>query len=480
MAVKKNRTFMLVALLDAAESKAFEKELVLHKRDSLLPLHKILRKLARKELPLEKQQVYEALYKTPYSADKDYLLRNELRLLGEVLTAFVAQNTIQKQLLENPAVQQKYFLNWLATKPAFELYEAEAQAALAAQTNDAGSAAHTLRGYIEAYIQNREATVANYEALIAHMKQYYELETQHYLQNLIGIKHKQAFAERTLQAVTGGQYVVSQLEDIELNWEQASDSYLSYMVLLTQSYGNSGKEKIARLLEAREYLNQIDKKDFDLASAQSSLFAGIALEYFLLGEFDGSVKWHQEALKSAKNIAPEKLITYVFNYLSTLIRLADYTKAIEIMEQHRGTWMALPRMRDRFRCMLAMCHIFNQNHEAAWECIPIDRKQGGTDHYYYYRTIHIIVLLRREYYDMAEAETDNFIHAIRYNDKDAGYLKFLQILKKYIKVVSEKQSVTPSVHEERIAEVGVQLAKHEHIIDQPDKALIFRWLKEEL
>lgn len=431
---------------------------------------------------MEKEAMFKAAFGKKYSKKEDYLLRNELRLLSNELSVFLSLEKIKATLQQNESLKNLFFLQQLLDKKDYGLFENEYPKALkeAVRQSDFEIAAKITRLLIDDAVFRKEATKANYERLLTLTAQYYEYAGSAFLHDYIYVRHKQAFAERTLHAVSQG-YPVAPLQPVTflLN-KKSSDSYLEYMRLLTESYCRHGAEKINVLLQAQRLITKIAKKDFDKQAAKATTSAGIALEYFLTGNYKQSLPFHKAALENAITLPAERIIAFVFNYLSALIRLENYFEAVRIIEKNRPTWEQLPRMRDRFQCLKAMCYLFLHDADTAWKCIPLDRKQSGIDHYYYYRFIQIIALYLRGELGLAMNESENFEHTVRYQDKDANYLRLILLMKKFLRLQSDKPALTQEEYRLRGNNMKDEIDLEKIERELPDKALLYRWLHHAL
>src|SRR5690606_5136577 len=65
-----------------------------HSPERLVLLEILLKSLKAKQEEPDKSLVYEKVFKQKYSKDKDYLIRNEYRLISDDLEAFLANNPI--------------------------------------------------------------------------------------------------------------------------------------------------------------------------------------------------------------------------------------------------------------------------------------------------------------------------------------------------------------------------------------------------
>lgn len=484
MSEKGNRTVALVALLSAKEKREFSAFLEAGKRSSLCFLYNgICTGLkSSKHSGLEKDLLYRLAFDEPYSKDKDYLLRNELRLLSKALVGFLSLEETKKNFRDNSLREKHLFLQALTTRNATELFDKEWPKVVteAEDQLDYDIALKVRRMAIDQLVLHKQATLENYTQLMELLNAYQDALKRLFMHEHLFGKHKQAFTERTLQAL-GANIEITPLELITINPtdNEWNDAYADQLVALTRSYQHSGPEKITLLKNAADFVKNIRSKRFDQNGALASINAGIALEYFLLRQFEKSLPYHKNALEFGSNLDGGKLISFVFNYLSTLIRLESHQEAIELIEEYVSVWKKLPRMRDRFLCLKAMCHVFENDYKAAEACIPDDRKSGGMDHYYYYRFVQIIILYQKQKVELAINEAENFEHTVRYNDNDADYLRLIQSMKKFLMLRSEVSMLPPEEYGKKSDSLKIDLGKASQNA-MADRALLYRWLVREL
>lgn len=484
MSEKGNRTVALVALLGNQERKAFGNQLNDAKRTSLPLLFEAICSglKSSKSDGLMKEILFKKTFGTDYSKDKDYLLRNEFRLLSKELGNFLAIEQTKKAIRDNPLQEKRLLVQSFIERNAFDLFDREWEKVVneAKEQLELEVASDVQRMAVEHLVQHRQATVENYNQLLALLSDHQQTLKQHFIhQHLFG-KHRQAFAERTLQAI-GSDVQISPLEPISLDPRSMdeNDAFSNHLAVLTQSYQHNGLEKINLLKSASDFVKNIAIKRFDQNGALASINAGIALEYFLLRQLEASLPYHQKALEFGSGLEGGKLISFVFNYLSTLIRLERHEQAIELITEYASVWKKLPRMRDRFMCLKAMCHVFEDDPKAAENCIPEDRKAGGLDHYYYYRFIQIIVLFQKEKPELAMNEAENFEHTVRYNDKDEDYLRLNQAMKKFLLLQSERPTISEEVYSDKAEKLKQSLNEASESAFA-DRALLYRWILQSL
>jgi uncharacterized protein YifE (UPF0438 family) len=481
---KGNRTVALTALLSSKEMKVFANQLSEGKRTSLLPLFDAICVGLKSSKPnsLEKETLFKKAFNEAYSKDQDYLLRNEFRLLSKELSGFLAIEQTKKAMRDDVLEEKRLVLQSYIDRKAHDLFEREWQKVVEESKEQLrlDIALDIQKLAVEHLIGTRQATVENYDQLLELLADYQQTLQKHFThQHLFG-KHKQAFAERTLQAI-GANVQVSPLEIISINSsdEKLNDAYANHFAALTKAYAHRGEEKIELLKKAAGFATDINSKSFNQKAALATVNAAIALEYFLLRELEASLPYHQKALEFGAGLDDGKLISFVFNYLSTLIRLERNEQAIELINEYASVWEKLPRMRDRFLCLKAMCHVFENDPKAAEGCIPEDRKAGGLDHYYYYRFIQIIVLFQKGKPELAMNEAENFEHTVRYNDKDEDYLRLIQAMKKSLALKSEQAVIDEETFSEKAEKLKQSLSEASEGAFA-DRALLYRWILDSI
>lgn len=475
----KNKAYRLVKLLNDDEAKLFRQHLILLKRKGLLALFHEIRNNTSDETPVQKANLFKAVFGIAYTKEQDFLLRNELRLLNCELIKLVSDEQMKMRMQQDSEFRQTFFIEWLSHKNVWEWEEKESIALIEVSKakGDYSAASQMLKRYAERYIYQKEATEANYKDLLNRMDDFYQAAAKEYLYRTMEIKMKQAFAERTLKAINPD-FVAANRKDIvpDLKREMESDNYLLLTHHITESYHQAGEQKIKTLKAALKLCSKIRKKGFEKNATVSSIAALLALEYFLQEDYANAITYHQKALQETEGIQQQQVISYVFNYLSTMLRLNKYKDTVHLIKNYEPIWSGIPRMKDRFLCLLAMSHVFLKQPDEAWSCLPHNRKKSGLDHYYYYRFIQIIVYLMKKEYRLAISETETFIHTIRNHDKNAAYLKLTLALKKYLHLLNDKPVMDKQSLKKKCNKLLQGLGEEKRQVELAEHALLYRWL----
>jgi hypothetical protein len=104
------RTLELLQSITESELHIVAQELSEGKRETLLKLFKELKKYRGKENEPDRALLFEKVFEKNYTKSNDYLLRNELRLLNDVIYDFIILKTFKEQIKTNKSL----FNLWLA------------------------------------------------------------------------------------------------------------------------------------------------------------------------------------------------------------------------------------------------------------------------------------------------------------------------------------------------------------------------------
>lgn len=436
--MKKIKAQQLTQLLKPSERKEFSAYLHEHKRPSLAVLFDSISANGKKS---ETARWFENAFGETYTEEKDYLLRNELRHLSHELTRYLAQKELAQATNGQAGTQTLLYLKAVLNRNGHELFASEAPRMLKAvrQQSDPDTDYRILLQQIDHTFLNAETTPANYHQLLGQvdeamnaLKDYFELG---YLQ----LARKRATLQRTLQAM-GQPVEVDEVQSIHFNWKAANElpPNQAFLLLQAQATASNGEEKIALLKQAASLVSQLDFNGVDPALEASSCAAAIALEYFLMGDYEASMPYHQQALSYSDKLPDNRIQPFLFNFLATLIRMERYEDAVALLNEHAPVWLRSKRLKDRTLCMKAMCHLFMHQPEEAANCLPHNLKDSGLDHYYYYRVIQILVYFKRGDLLLALNEAENFLDTIKYQSVDDDHQELVVLLRKLFKLQNEQ------------------------------------------
>jgi len=437
------KTIDLLNSLQGREKKDFEGVIKTHKRESLKNLYFFLKKNLHKEGEPEKVVLYKKVFGKKYEPSKDYLIRNELRLLNDELEGFLVTKQLEKAFKENTQLYDLWLLRALNDRGLHQEFEVNFKKSMPkTQDNlqyELGDKMMTL--YLRHLIVSQEITEERYENTIrAGYLDKINWIQKDAVRKIRGAEVMKAFAERTIR-VTNPDFPHSDLlQMMDLKSEKVNDHYSNYLYLYALSFQQMGMEKIATLQEALVCIAACHQPEMKAENRKLFLLATIALEYYLMGNHQSADNYYQQTLQYATESKQELRLTVIFNYFSNCIKLEKYETAIELFETNEAAIEANERVHYRFLCLKAMGHIFLKEAEKAIACVPPNIQQRPDAQYYYFRLVQIISFCELEEEEAAMRECQNFLKMYRYHENhevDVDYQMVAKFLLRYAKAKTE-------------------------------------------
>jgi tetratricopeptide (TPR) repeat protein len=407
------RTLELLKSLSKKELKLIEEQVLLGKRKTLVPLFKELKKFTTQQEEPARPDLYKKTFGHAYAKNKDYLLRNELRLLNEIVYELLATESFKEHSAKNKSV----FNRWLAQSfhdrrmPVFAedingfLNYAKEHVQL-----DEASAMFALRSSwassfpISAKERDREKAVE-------HVKEWKYEEERRFLHRVRKIEFSQIFFEKFMKGALPP--APPEVEDwstpganhVDLTEIDKTDWYTRYLTLqkyYTQSKGNAQLnylQEMIKLMGSEEGVRAI-KTESRIRSTEA-----LALNLFMNNLFKEAHQHMQQALKLCKTnsipVTPPNIIIYI----SILLVLDQYHEALKLYEEFRGLVNASVS-RSHGIVVAAYCYLFLAKPDEAWELLKqgIELQPAEMQHSRY---IYMIVFILRGQYDLALTEVRN-------------------------------------------------------------------------
>ena len=119
--MKDSKLYTIIASLKSSQTSLLEKYLKEDKRKSLFILFQLLQKADEKII--EREILFYKLFKKKYTVANDYILRNEMRLLVEKIESILITEQLQKTLEKEVLFRLKQQLLLYKNLDLFEIYE---------------------------------------------------------------------------------------------------------------------------------------------------------------------------------------------------------------------------------------------------------------------------------------------------------------------------------------------------------------------
>lgn len=438
------RTIELLKALTGTELNTIKEQLSGGRRKSLQNLFTELKRHLKTEKIPANALLFKAAFGKPYVKAKDYLLRNELRLLNEAIYEFLIFKKFREQIKTDPAL----FHSWLARAyfdRKMKLFASDIDGFIEQAANtfkmEEATAMCSLRSHWAAGYDNRMKT----DMGLGHLKQWQEFEKKKFLYGLRRVEFAESFylQPNNKQAYDAFGWNSDKsgpgLAFLDIQEVAKNDWYAQFLLLKKQYYQSTGHN---RLNYGRLLYDLTNKKEV-LAVLGPEALIGVTenLAYCLgtMGKMDESAYYAglviEMGRKYKKNISPNHLC----NYIITLYVVRKFEEAVKNFHLYKDQIEGTPNY-IATRVITSYCHLFLGEADKAIALLP---PLTGllTGEVIESRYVYMIAFILRKQYDLALNEARN-LKRLLIADGRKGHTHDLEVLKlvnSWVRIVAKPQ-----------------------------------------
>lgn len=445
-----------------------EKNLGQHKRPGLLKLFKQLVRDSRSEKEPDNAELFKKAFDETYVKKKDYLLRNELRLLNEILYKYLAERTSLAHLSRNKSLYNYWLARAYFERGVKVLFRSDIDEMIR-EAADHQESFETI-GLSESpamlsmkslwMIDNQPKLKENLDQQIEALRLWEKEEKKRFLYRLREIEAREAYLQSVLRTIvpdlvpvsdrrTPGQ-TIADLSDIA-----ATDIFASYTVMKKHAFQTSGPLRAEVL---RETLALTESEQGIAVLTHRARFATrnqLAMELIIQGQYEEG-DYHLE--KCIREGAPYKLPNFfstVHNYMVNQINLGKYEKGIRIYEEFK-TLIEGNRLKHQGRLFLAYFHLYLGRDDEAIRLLPRETDLA-VPLQIIARFVYAISFLMRKEYALAATELKNLRRSVK-GIRTGDYTRQLSIIDLYLRYANsglqtkEKQKAAITALQTEISE----------------------------
>jgi|ERR1043165_131203 hypothetical protein len=422
------RTLDLLKALTERELAEFDELIGSEKRKSLQQLHACLKKYRKKtDLP-GNEELFKKAFGKVYTTAQNYLLRNELRLLNDLIYDYLINATFHDYVKKH----KSSYYQWLGRsffdrkiKPAFEA-DIDRFISYAEESINPLDAALLLDLKSLWLIYNQEKNLENLQGQIEVTKNWKKQEIRRLIYRVGEAEARTAYLEHAVRNRIGGQGAVADwrtpsLESINLTENVSGDWFPGYLLLKKHSYQCSGPARIEvlkQMLVIEE--DPCYEGEYSTFNAQISTLNNIAIEYILLGELKEGERYIELGIERCERNNHPIVSSNLQNYVALQMPLAQYQKGIEIYEKYQDL-INSSRGANTVAIYRCYCYLFLGKPEEALSLLP---ENVHTRHdQLFSRMVYVIAFYLRGQTDLALNEcrnTGKFVNAAEHANTEPG------------------------------------------------------------
>lgn len=346
-------------ILDTLERKRFRNVIKNKRRSSLLSLYELCLSRIEKNLPMpEKEEVYTYLFQQEYTKEQDFLLRNEYRLLTDEAEAFLRQTAVDKYF---PAIAEVGRLRRIVESGNTVLFKKEFDVLSVKYKDDLLFWQLIDPMHLLYFITSSQMSVPHFAEIRIKIEECRDRLARQYNRYLSDYEVKKAYADKVYSILsdTIPEKIPSQTVETK-----EVDDLVSYRKLKAQTYYLTGKEKIEVLLEAEKILKEKNVSELGIDETWW-LKASTGLEYYLQYDFKNAILYFDTLFESPGIETFNRLPEAALNYLSALMSVGNYEKAVKAIGPFEEKMAVYPAVFYKYICLKSLALLFLGKAQAA-------------------------------------------------------------------------------------------------------------------
>lgn len=414
------------------------------KRTALVKLFKELREATHKDQEPENARLFKKIYGKTYVKEKDYLLRNELRLLNEILYKFLADKTALKHIEENKSL----FYYWLARGyfdrkirglfrtdiDEFLHYVSSHQQSLETISLPESPAMYSMKSLW--MIDNQPKLPENIRQQIEVLQQWKNEEKKRFLYRIREMEAREAYLESALKNMI--QDKSDSVDDrrtpgeslIDLSGFAKQDVLAEYALLKKHAYQTAGPKRIEVLKQTLALVSTDKGKEVLTLKARFGTLNQLAMDLILSGQYEQGNKYLEENIAESKEQKWPVTFSMIHNYMVNQINLGEYEKGIAIYQEYKNL-IESNRLKNPGRIFLAYFHLYLGRDDEAIKLLPKETELPPNLQIIC-RFVYGISFLIRQEYALAVSEIKNMKRTVK-AIKNGDYSMQLLIINLYLR-----------------------------------------------
>lgn len=383
------------------------------KKASLKKLYKLLCKTAPDQMDkLDKELVYIQVFGKKYTPENDYLWRNELRLLMDLIEAYASEKMMRAELARSERLRDTYFLRYLIDKKLFSLIPSESDrlkemAAKAYDYSTVQDICDLMNPFLGNFAWN---DISMQERLAANAETHRDAACRNFLHHF-----RKAQISRTACQLFRykGEFKVKLPEaDVDAHFAAYEDAYSRYLTLRMETFSTPEYMDPDKYQHCLDHLDQYpDIPDYD--KERFLLLNNLSGYYFFRHQYDEAFRYNAEQIKIVDALEPVYGIAAVINYVSNLAHLERYDEALAALRSHEELIRQFPMQMERLAYIEASCYALKGDRTAFNAALPKQFDALSKIIQYHYRFLIALSHFLDKDYTLAINEATNIERSIK-------------------------------------------------------------------
>ena len=440
------KSIELLRALTPSELSELESTIKNQKRKSLQQLYSALKKYLKRDGIPTNEELFEKAYSEKYVSEKNYLLRNELRLFNELIYDLLIENTFANYLKKHKSTYYYWLSRSFFERKMKDAFEADIDRFIGYSKEGIKPEDTSLMLDLKSLwmISNNPKTPENLRQQAIVTQQWQQELTRHFKYRLREVESRLAYITNTQGNIEGWE---ERPEDFrtpaitEIDISPSDDVFENYLILKKHSYQSKRMTRI-EILKQMLAIEESKKHNGEYTpfQAQISSLNAIAMELILLGEFAKADEYMLEAIGRCEANKQPIASNNLQNYIANQLNQGEYSRGIEFYNRYEKA-ISNTRQKTSIQIYKAYSHLFVHQAEEALASLP--KEDELTEHQkLMLRMVYVIAFIIRKDYTLAANESRNVARMIKSNtgERFRIYEWINHLLQEYIDALTKTRN----------------------------------------
>ena len=431
----------IVILLEKEDIKKLTSELKTHKNKKFEKLFKIM--LDSLEKDISKEVAFKKLYEKDYKKEDDFLLRNECRLLYNIIKEYIIDKEIQLEKEEDVNFSDFYFIKAIYQKKDKSLFNKEFN--------------HIYERCIATYDLVRALQLCDYHYFATGAQQ---------IQNFPNIKNAVEVLEKQQQVIGElfslkshiintrklNMHAILSIKDreslqlipsdsIEFDKDKYQNNLISYYSIVTQTLmENDISKKIVYMEEALKYIDQVADSNKDFENEKNYCQINVASFYYINQNYEKAEELFNKFYAMEPKLTNFTL-TSIINYGNCLLQLGKYAEILDIVVKYKQELDAIQRLSAYVTALLCNVYVMTENADRLRKQIPISFQELPDPFVFHFRFCLSILFFLEGDIESAIRESRNLADTIAYKKIFEEHLFIAKLFNKFFDKYDKRNAI---------------------------------------
>jgi hypothetical protein len=425
-----------------------------------------------------REKMFHFLFEGPYDVSKDYLLRNELRLVSEAVRELLTEIHLDKEVNQNKAFSNTLFMSALFERKAFDLFKLEYKD-IYDQTLSGGNhhASWVISGlnyslyarFFHEKETNLEIASQMNDLQLVHLSNFYVTAYRNYQANLTYLKHlKFPFLIYDFQKEVLDQAVKS-----------FDNEFAAYLFKKAQSYLLPADRRIQVMEECLDIANSLADKAPIYQEEIKFCLSELAMLNNLVYDFDKADQYYQQFFELDLPPTDPFKLSVAADYIAKLLKQRRTEEAIEWIDSYQDDIRKIEKLNVRLKCLKAAAFAFSGDAEKLYQTLPENFADYSRPVRHFFRLHYAIHAWLNQETEHAIRELDNLLNVIQKGEPPVFDVRpVTRFMRRYFNTATMPKGQTRTKNLEKLQ---ADLEKYELEAPPVYKSYLpYVWLKNEI